>query len=157
MPSALMRRSVLTASLAAVATIASPLAGISFAAPPTLNAPSMSPTGTAVQDSQPTVSATYNDNLAQSSTITLKQGSTVLDCPQTVNGATISCTPSSLLLDNTAYTAAVHAVDAADTSVARDDTWSFTVDVPSRTGASPSPNTSVVTLPSNQVSVTFDE
>lgn len=158
MASALMRRSALTAVLAAAATVFSPLSGIANAAPG-LTAPTMSPSnGGTNTTNQPQISATYNTALDASSTLTVKDtsaGNAVVDCPATVTGAQIKCTPSSSLVDGHSYQVASHGVNAADTSNTADGTATWTEDIPSEYAVSPAHNSTSAKV--TKASAEFDE
>jgi len=95
MAAAFMRRSVATAGLAVLATVASPLVGTALAAgfSGSISTNPADSSGT-VAANRPTFIATYNRNLASGSTITLKHGTTTVACPRTISAKTVSCTPS---------------------------------------------------------------
>ena len=163
MASALMRRSVMTAALAAIATVASPLATNAFAVAPPLTAPtwSTSPADSSgtVAANTPTFTATYNTALASTSTITLTDTSAsnaAVACPQSISGAAISCKPAASLIDGHAYSVSAHAVNASNPpGDSRTDTKSYTIDIPSLVTSSP---LNGATVPSAQtISATYDE
>src|SRR3954452_14225059 len=164
MASALMRRSVLTAALAAIATVASPLATAAFAADPALTAPTFSPANTKTATAnQPQITVAYNTPLITSTshrTLTdASAGNSAVACPVvfTNSNATIGCTPSSSLTDKHVYKVAVHA-ENHDTSSKRDDSATWTEDIPSVVAGSvkPTPGTTVGNG-TTKVQATFDE
>lgn len=164
MASALMRRSAVTALLAAAATIASPLAGVAFAAAPPLTAATFSTSpadssGT-VKANQPTFTATYNTPIDASSTIALTDttaSNAAVSCPGSVSGSAISCKPSSSLTDGHSYTVTVHAVNASNPpGDSRTDTKSYTIDIPSLVSISPKDG-DVVGSGSTAITATYDE
>ena len=161
MASALMRRSVLTAALAAIATVASPLATNAFAVAPPLTSPTVAPAnGATVAANKPAISAKYNTALNKA-TSTLhvtdtSAGNAAVTCPVvfTNSDSTIGCTPSSDLVDGHAYKVTVHA-ENTDSSSKNDVTATWTVDIPSLVTSSPLNGT---TVPSAQtISATYDE
>ena len=166
MASALLRRSAVTAALAAVATIASPLTGLAFAAAPALTAPTFSTTPTdssgTVAANRPTFNAAYNTPLnTGTSTMTLTDTSAsnaVIPCPVSFSNsnATISCTPSSDLTDKHVYKASVHAENSDSTSIRNTDNASYTVDIPSLTSITPKDG-DVVGSGSTAIKAIYDE
>jgi hypothetical protein len=120
--------------------------------------------GSTITDSHSPINATYTDNgaaanLDSSSTITVTKGGTTptsIGCSSVVSGNMISCSHSGLLAAGT-YSVAIHAVEAANTAKTSDKTTTFTVNVPTRTGASPAANATVATLPSGMITATFDQ
>ena len=159
MAAAFLRRSVATAGLAVLATVASPLVGTALAAgfSGTISTNPADSSGT-VAANKPTFVATYTDNLAAGSTITVKHGSTTVPCPQAISGKTVSCTPTDNLTDGESYDVTSHGVSAADGSTADAPQKSFTVDIPSVSSSLPSFGGSLVKADSNNpLSVTFDE
>lgn len=165
MASALMRRSAMTALLAAIATIASPLAGIALAADPALTAPTFAPAngGTATAN-RPTPTATYNTPLnTGASTFTLTDtsaGNAVITCPTVFSNSnnTIGCTPTSDLVDGHVYKVDVHAVNNDQSSTRNDDTASWTEDIPSVVAGTVKPTPgATVGSGTTKVQATFDE
>ncbi|MBV9098927.1 MAG: hypothetical protein JO079_12815, partial [Frankiaceae bacterium] len=144
MQHALRRTAVILASSAVVLSGA-PLLGTAFAAS-TLTQSSVTPTSSpAVQNSHPTISASYTDggtaaNLDPSSTITVTGGPTTVACDNngTVSGNTITCNYAGLLKAGT-YTITTHAVEASNTANTADNTSNFTVDVPTRVATNTAP------------------
>lgn len=124
----------------------------------TLTQSSITPAnGATVQDSRPTITAVYSDNLdSASSTIAVSNGPATYSCPKTVSGKNISCTPS-VLLKAATYTVKIHAVDATDKTATADNTSTFIVDVPTLSSESPPSGASVATLPNGVVSATYNE
>src|SRR4051794_40927223 len=165
MASALMRRSVLTAALAAIATVASPLATAAFAADPALTStPTFSPAdGKTATANRPPITVAYNTPLNTSTShLTLTDtsaGNAAVTCPVTFSNsnATIGCTPTSSLTDKHVYKVAVHA-ENHDTSSKRDDAATWTEDIPSVVAAAgeaaPAPTAGDGTT---KVQATFDE
>jgi len=159
MAAAFLRRSVATAGLAVLATVASPLVGTALASgfSGTISSDPADSSGT-IAANRPTFIATYTSNLAAGSTITVKQGSTTVACPQTVAAKTVSCTPNADLVDGDSYDVTSHGVSAADGSTADAPAKSYTIDIPSVTGSIPLQGGSLVAADSNNpLSMTFDE
>lgn len=158
MAAALLRRTVATAGLAVLATIASPLVGTALAAgfSGSISSDPAADSNGVVTADRPTFIATYTDNIATTSTITVMQGSTAVACPKVVSGTTVSCTPSGNLVDGDTYTVTSHGVDKADHSVTADaPSTDFTIDIPSVTSASPADQD--VAIGTVHPTITFDE
>ncbi|HET7529695.1 MAG TPA: fibronectin type III domain-containing protein [Mycobacteriales bacterium] len=143
MAAILLRRSFATAGLAALATLASPLITTASAAAPALSAPTFSPAdGATVAATQPPISAVYNTALNPATTTIAVTDTSDSDSPVSCSPAfsadatTISCTLGSGLTDGHVYKVAVHA-ENADSSSTRDDSASWTVDIPSVLSTSP--------------------
>jgi hypothetical protein len=163
MAAALLRRSVATAGLAVLATVASPLVGTALAASaPALTAGTFSPAdGDTVTANRPPISVAYNTALNLStSTITLTDAtapkSPAPACPRVFSSdkTKIGCTPQADLVDGHDYKVAVHA-ENADSSSKRDDNATWTLDIPSVTARSLPDNSTVGVLTS--LNETFDE
>ncbi|HET7312662.1 MAG TPA: copper resistance protein CopC [Mycobacteriales bacterium] len=139
MAAAFMRRSVATAGLAVLATLASPLVGGTAFAAGFSGAISSDPADSSgtIAANRPTFIGTYTDNLASGSTITVKQGSTTIACPQTISANTVSCTPAADLVDGQVYDVTSHGISAVDGSTADAPAQSYTIDIPSVSSASP--------------------
>jgi len=161
---ALRRTAVIVASSAVVLTGA-PLLGTAFAAALTQSTFTVggSSTTTNVQDSHPTIAATYLDGSANAtlsttdSTITVTEGAnnTPVDCPKTVSGNQISCTPTGLLKKDS-YNVAFHAVETAPTAGQTLDTIkTFSINVPKISSSVPAANATVASFSS--VKVTYDQ
>ena len=150
MAAASMRRSVATAGLAVLATLASPLAGVAFAADPALSAGTFSPAdGATVAANRPPISVTYGTELNRATTtIAVTDVTTAtavaVPCAQafTDDSKTVGCALSSDLTDGHSYKVAVHA-ENADSSSKLDESATWTVDIPSVTVASPADGSSV--------------
>src|SRR4051794_963971 len=164
MAAAFLRRSAATAGLAVVATMASPLAGIAFAAGTALTAGTFSPANaTTAPANRPAISVAYNTALSQAATkigvVDTSSSNAVVPCSKTFSNAsaTVGCSLGADLKDGHAYKVSVHAVSADGTS-ARDDSATWTDDIPSVTSSVPSFEGSVYKADvSNPLSVTFDE
>ena len=163
MAAALLRRSVATAGLAVLSTLASPLVGAALAAPaPALTAPTFNPAdGDTVTANRPPISVKYNTELNLStSTITLTDATAPTSpapaCPRVFSSdkTTIGCTPQADLIDGHDYTVAVHAENADSTSK-RDDSATWTIDIPSKVSQSVGENATLGGL--NSMNVEFDE
>jgi methionine-rich copper-binding protein CopC len=162
MAAAFMRRSVATAGLAALATLASPLAGVAFAADPALTAGTFSPADGATEAAnRPAISVLYNTELNRSTTtIAVTDVTTAtpaaVPCAQafTDDSKTVGCTLSSDLTDGHKYKVAVHA-ENADSSSKLDESATWTVDIPSVTVASPADGSTVAVAQTLQL--TYDE
>jgi len=162
----LRRTAVIVASSAVILTGA-PLLGTAFAAALTQSGFTVdgNSTTTGVKNSKPVIAGTYSDGTtnatldSNASTITVTEGTnnTPVDCPKTVSGNQISCTPSGLLsADN--YSVAFHAVETAPTAgQSLDTTKTFSIDVPKRTSSSPAASSTVASLTSGMITVTFNE
>lgn len=159
MAATFLRRSAATAGLAVAATVASPLVGIAFAATfsGAITSNPADSSGT-VAANRPTFIATYTDNLRSGSTITVKQGSTTIACPQVINAKTVSCTPSADLVDGKAYDVSSHGVSAVDGSTADAPQRSFTASIPTVTSSTPLFDGSLIKADSNNpLSITFNQ
>lgn len=157
MAAALLRRSLVTATVAGLAMAGAPLLGTAFAA--TLGAPTYSPSGSTAKANRPAFTATYNVPLSGSSTASLTDTSNSnagVACATGVSGASISCTPDSGLTDGHTYKLSVHAVNGDGSGNARDDSNSWTVDIPSLKSSSPKDG-DVVASGNISVSATYDE
>src|SRR4051812_3815909 len=170
MASALMRRSVLTAALAAIATVASPLATAAFAADPALTTPKYSPGCNAITGActstanQPTFTAAYNTALDPRSTATVvdtSSGSAAVPCTKAVTNDTanstftLSCTPTHDLVDGHVYKVTFSASNADDSST-KTTTNNWTEDIPSFKSSSPADG-DVVGSGTTTVKATYDE
>ena len=149
MASALLRRSSLTVALAALATIASPLVGTgsaaTFAATGITSTPApSSSTPPVVEANRPTITATFNADLASGSTMTLvkKGDSTNLCSSFAISGPTVSCTPDVALPLGQTYDAIGHGV-AGDGSTADSATFEFVPAYPSYKTSAPIPGGSL--------------
>src|SRR4051794_19172253 len=164
MAAALLRRSAATAGLAVVATMASPLAGIAFAAGTALTAGTFSPAnGATAPANRPAITVAYNTALGQTATtigvVDTSSGNAAVPCSKTFSNAakTVGCSLGADLKDGHAYKVSVHAVSADGTS-ARDDSATWIDDIPSVTSSVPSFEGSLYKADvSNPISVTFDE
>src|SRR3954449_3014559 len=162
MAAAFLRRSAATAGVAVVATVASPLAGIAFAST-ALTAGTFSPAnGKTATANRPAISVGYNTALSQTATkigvVDTDSGNAVVACSKTFpTTKTVGCALGADLKDGHAYKVSVHAVSADGTS-ARDDSATWTDDIPSVTSSVPSFEGSLYKADvSNPISVTFDE
>lgn len=146
------RRSTLTAAVAALATVVTPFSGAALGAPAAFSASSITTSpapdsNNVVQANRPQIIATFSDDLASSSTITLteKGKSTNLCSSFQVSDTHVRCTPSAdLSLDKT-YDAVGHGVSKSGAK-ADTDKLEFTVDYPKFDGdnSAPVPNGAVV-------------
>lgn len=142
MASATSRRAVATAALAALATIggsitALAMTGTASAAAPALTAPKMSPAdGSTDAETRPLISAQYNTPLNQTtstiSVVDTSANNAAVPCTPSFadSGETIECTLQQDNIDKHAYKVSVHA-ENADGSSKRDDTATWTTDIPS--------------------------
>jgi len=157
-----LRRTAVIIASSAVVLAGAPLVNSALADTVLTQATVTPADATTVTDSHPPISATYTDNgaaanLDPSSTITVsKGGTTSIGCSAVVSGNMISCSYTGPLSAGS-YTVAIHAVEAANTAKTNDKSTTFTVNVPTRTSASPSPGDTVATLPSGMVTATFDQ
>jgi hypothetical protein len=152
MASALMRRSVLTAALAAIATVAA--SGIS-----STPAPDTSTTPQTVEAERPTITATFNAPLGAGSTMTLvkKGAGTNLCSSSAISGSTVSCTPASALPLGQTYDAIGHGVAANGSGSANSATFEFQPSYPSYKSSVPSPNGSLITGDSSHaISISYN-
>ncbi|MDQ1748329.1 MAG: large repetitive protein [Frankiaceae bacterium] len=160
MQHALRRTAVIIASSAVVLSGA-PLLGTALAAS-TLTQSSVTPASSpAVQNSHPTISATYTDggtaaNLDPASTITVTKGASDIGCTGVVSTNTITCNYSGVLRAGQ-YTITIHAIEASNPANTADNTSNFTVDAPVIQTASPAANERKATLPNGVVAVTYNE
>jgi methionine-rich copper-binding protein CopC len=162
MAAALLRRSVATAGLAVLATVASPLVGTAMAVAPDLTAGTFSPAdGDTVTANRPAISVAYNTALNKTATTIsvtdTSASNAAVPCARafTPDAATVGCTLSSDLRDNHAYKVVVHAVNAGNSQNARDDSATWTVDIPSVLVASPADGSSVAVA--QVLQLTYDE
>jgi hypothetical protein len=162
MAAAFMRRSVATAGLAVLATLASPLAGVAFAAAPALTAGTLTPAdGDTVAATRPAVSAAYNTALDHAATqlviIDTSASNRQISCPSVFNAdsTSVGCTPTEDLIDGHVYSTRVHAVNAGDTNDTINDTASWTVDIPSVKVTSPGDG--AVVAEAQTITATYDE
>ena len=152
MASALMRRSVLTAALAATATVAASFTGVAGAAAfaatgITSNpAPDTSTTPQTVESQRPTITATFNAPLGAGSTMTLvkKGDSTNLCSSSAISGSTVSCTPDAPLPLGQTYDAVGHGVAADGSGSADSGTFEFQPSYPSYKSSIPTPGGSLI-------------
>lgn len=162
MAAAFMRRSVATAGLAVLATVASPLAGVAFAADPALTAGTFSPAdGDTVAANRPPISVVYNTELNRTkTTIAVTDVTTAtpaaVPCAQafTDDSKTVGCALSSDLTDGHSYKVAVHA-ENADSSSKLDESATWTIDIPSVTVTSPAEGSTVAVA--QVLQLTYDE
>jgi methionine-rich copper-binding protein CopC len=122
------RRGTVLAITATTAVVGSYFAAIASAAALTGTGVGSDPVATNgfVQANRPSFFATYSDNITSASTITVKQGSTTIDCPAAITGNKIICTPSSDLINNDQYTVTSHGVSAVDGTTADQGPTNFT-------------------------------
>jgi len=121
MSPALTRRAVLAASLAAATAAASLVTTASAATfSGTITSSPAPDSGGFVQANRPTFTATFTAPLASSSTITVKDGSTVVDCPPVVNGSAVSCVPTADLVNGKTYAVSAHGVAASNSATTAD-------------------------------------
>lgn len=157
MASVLMRRSVLTAALVTVATVAAPFAGIADAATfaatgiTSTPAPDTSTTPQTVEADRPTITAAFSAPLGAGSTMTLvKKGTATNLCSTSaINGATVACTPDAPLALGQTYDAVGHGVAADGSGSANSATFEFQPSYPSYASSVPVPGGSLIQGDSN--------
>ena len=164
MAALILRRSVATAGLAVLATLASPLVGMAMADPaPALTAGTFSPAdGDTVAANRPPISATYNTELNKAKStiavtdVTNASTAEAVPCTPafTSDSKTIGCTLGSDLKDGHDYKVAVHA-ENADSSSKLDESATWTVDIPSVVVTTPANNATVAVA--QVLSATYDE
>ena len=162
MAAAFLRRSVATAGLAVISTLAAPMATAAWADVTPLAAPTFAPAdGDTVAATRPAISATYNTALDHALTqlvvIDTSASNRQVSCPQvfSTDSTSVGCTPTEDLVDGHAYSVRVHAVNAASNTDTRNDTAGWTVDIPSIKVTSPGDNSVVASA--QTITATYDE
>lgn len=158
----LLRRAASTAIVAAVATVAAPMATAAWADVTPLAAPTFAPAdGDTVAATRPAISATYNTALDQAVTqlvvVDTDASNSPISCPPvfSTDSTSIGCTPTQDLIDGHHYETRVHAVNAAKSTDIRNDHADWTLDIPSITVASPGDGSTVAVA--QTLTATYDE
>ena len=160
MATVLMRRSVAVATLAALATMGSPLVGSAFAAPFAATGITTNPApdnNHVVPANRPTIVASFNDDVAPGSTVDLVEKGTATNLCGTskISGKDVSCQPTADLQLGKTYQAVGHGKDGAGHK-ADTATFEFTVNYPKLTDSYPVDNGAIVNG-DETLSATYDQ
>ena len=160
MATVLVRRSVAIATLAALATMGSPLVGSALAAPFAATGITTNPapdSNHVVPANRPMIVASFNDDVAPGSRVVVVEKGTKTNLCGTskISGKDVSCRPVAALQLGKTYKAIGHGKDGAGHKAAT-ATFEFTVNYPKLTGSYPVDNGAIVSG-DETLSATYDQ